>query len=160
MPKPSKRLLEKLYRFLAERRESDGGWAVPTEQDMERLDSLIRKIIAEKFEKDSDGDLPVRFVLTDLTRFEYFHYHPVPRDHDYEPGARFRHHPTRERRMECHGMHMLNLALAHEEVARSFRLFEMEERERAELAAREKQGCTCPPSGHPEVHLPRCPKRG
>jgi hypothetical protein len=165
MPKPSKRLLKKLTAFLAERRKSDGGWAVPTKQDMQQLDSLLYQIIEEKFQRDSDGDLPVRFVLTDLTRYEYFHFRPVLRDHDYEPGSRFRAHPPLQRRMEVHGMHMLNLALAHDEAAGSWRLFEMEERERAEKAARAKQqdGCTCPPRPDGKkrlMHEPDCPKRG
>jgi len=64
------RLIELLYRFLEERRESpDGGWAPITEGDKEGMIDVLEAIIDAKWGADADGDYPVSYRLSDRTKY-------------------------------------------------------------------------------------------
>ena len=55
--------------FLAERRESDGGYAPIINNDLEQLYAIIRLLIVEKFQADPDGDRPIDVHLVDRTKY-------------------------------------------------------------------------------------------
>jgi hypothetical protein len=72
-------LEEAIELFLSEPRESNNGdWSKPTDDDMELLYSIIYELIEQKFERDCDGDLPLKFHVCDRTRFESPCYIDVP----------------------------------------------------------------------------------
>lgn len=71
------KLIQRIDAFLAVRKKSDGGFAPVTETEMEELDEIVGGLIAAKYEKDPDGDLPVRYKLLDRTRYDPDHYVPV-----------------------------------------------------------------------------------
>lgn len=71
-------LYNKIDEFLAEHRESVGGWVFVAPKDLEQLDEIINWLLAAKYDLDHDGDLPVEFKLIDRTRFERMYYKPVP----------------------------------------------------------------------------------
>lgn len=56
-------LQAKIETFLSTRRESDGGWAKITSDDVRLLDEIVYNLIEAKCEPDSDGDFPIRFYL-------------------------------------------------------------------------------------------------
>ena len=65
--------------FLSERRSSDhGDWANPTDGDMNLLDEIIYGLIEQKFERDCDGDLPLRYHVLDRTKYEPLTYLDIP----------------------------------------------------------------------------------
>jgi hypothetical protein len=68
--------------FLAEKSKSEGGFAPVGQKDMEQLSSLLEALLAAKYEKDPDGDLPVSFQLVDRTRFENTHFWMIPHAKD------------------------------------------------------------------------------
>ena len=68
MPIPA-RLLKRLEAFLAVKSRSQGGYAPVGEEDIQALGEILGGIIEAKYEKDLDGDVPVRFNLVDRTRF-------------------------------------------------------------------------------------------
>ena len=68
--------------FLRNRRESYGGWAEITEQDMMDLRSIINLLIDLKCEKDSDGDLPIEYILINRVREYLPYFHPIQYDDD------------------------------------------------------------------------------
>lgn len=72
-------LEEALELFLSERRESDNGdWSKPTEDDINLLYGIVYELIEQKFEKDCDGDLPLRFHVEDRTRYQSLMYLNIP----------------------------------------------------------------------------------
>ena len=64
--------------FLAERRESDGGWAPVEPRDLSQLANIISKLICAKWGPDEDGDRPICVELTDRTKYEPSPFLPVP----------------------------------------------------------------------------------
>src|SRR5690606_27671868 len=65
--------------FLAQRSESDGGYAPVADGDTEALYDIVGQLIELKYENDPDGDRPVQAYLVDLTRFERPMLLQVPR---------------------------------------------------------------------------------
>jgi hypothetical protein len=76
-------------RFLAERRESDGGYAPVTESDLNKLYAIISRLVRMKWGMDPDGDRPIEWKLIDRTRFERMHYVPIPYEHKAKGEAVF-----------------------------------------------------------------------
>lgn len=70
-----------LDEFLAERRESEGGWAPVTQDDFLQLKAILRTIIEFKWGADPDGDRPINFLIVDRTKYRPIQYFPVPYDH-------------------------------------------------------------------------------
>ena len=65
--------------FLAEgRSRSSGGFAPVHKTDVEKLWDIFVAILEAKYERDPDGDLPIRFELTDWTRFEFRRWLQLP----------------------------------------------------------------------------------
>jgi hypothetical protein len=72
-------------KFLETRIKSEnGGWPEVSHAEINQLYSIIDKLINTKWQKDCDGDPPVRIKLIDRTRYEAFHYQPIPYDFDHE----------------------------------------------------------------------------
>ena len=64
--------------FLAEHRESDGGYARITPGDLDLLHDIIRELIELKCDEDPDGDRPIEFTIVNRRTHEPMHYAPVP----------------------------------------------------------------------------------
>ena len=77
-------MVELIARFLAEPRESDGGYAEVKTQDVATLHELLAELLAAKFEPDPDGDMPLSINITDLTREQPSRYLAVSRCRDDE----------------------------------------------------------------------------
>lgn len=72
-------LLDSLIdRFLEDHRESEGGYAKVTTEDIHLLYEIIRELIELKCDKDPDGDLPIEFEIVNLRTHEPMHYGQVP----------------------------------------------------------------------------------
>jgi len=65
-------------RFLEDHRESDGGYAKVTTEDIHLLYEIVRELIAFKCEEDPDGDLPIEFEIVNRRTHEPMHYGQVP----------------------------------------------------------------------------------
>lgn len=76
--KKHQHLHEMLDRFLAERRESKGGWAEFPDEDMKLFAEFLCGLREAKFEPDPDGDYPLEFVLVNRTVHQGYFYRPVP----------------------------------------------------------------------------------
>jgi len=63
MTEPSVELL--IRQFLAERRESDGGYAPVHLEDLFLLDHIISELVEEKWGSDPDGDRPIAWEIID-----------------------------------------------------------------------------------------------
>lgn len=75
----NRRLVERIEKFLAERRESEGGgWAQITPKDMLQLSGVIEALIEAKCEKDADGDMPIEFTLVNRREGKSSSYRPLP----------------------------------------------------------------------------------
>jgi hypothetical protein len=57
--------------FLEERRESNGGWAPVTHEDMAQLHSIINLLIEKKWAENDGGNLPVEYRMVDRNK-EHF----------------------------------------------------------------------------------------
>ena len=77
-----KLLHEKIDNFLKNRRESYGGWAEITDQDITDLRGIISLLIEEKCERDSDGDLPIEYILINRIKEYLPYFHPIQYDDD------------------------------------------------------------------------------
>ena len=55
--------------FLAERKESDGGWPSVKGEEIFDLSDIIFELIESKWSPDADGDSPVEFTLIDRTKY-------------------------------------------------------------------------------------------
>lgn len=75
--------------FLAERRESDGGWAEVRPEDLNQLSDIIQMLVEEKFEPDPDDDHPVGWKLVDRTKTRMPYFQPVPYNHGVETVEEF-----------------------------------------------------------------------
>jgi len=76
-----RKLINRIDKFLMEKRRSTGGWAEVKLVDVDQLADIIRELIKLKFAKDPDGDLPIEVQLVDRTRFEPMLYRPVRYSH-------------------------------------------------------------------------------
>lgn len=77
----SNRIHNLVDEFLRVRRNSDGGWAQVTSTDLLFLNGIITQLLVEKFQEDSDGDLPVEFNIINRNTHQKVHYLPVPYTH-------------------------------------------------------------------------------
>ena len=75
MKKKTRELLDK---FLADRRKSDGGYALVEKSDIDLFYRLIYALIEEKWQNDCDGDYPVEVKIINRRTHERMHYLPVP----------------------------------------------------------------------------------
>lgn len=64
--------------FLEDHRESDGGYAKITTEDIHLLYEIIRELIDIKCDRDPDGDLPIEFEIVNRRTHERMHYGQVP----------------------------------------------------------------------------------
>ncbi len=77
----SRALLNRIIsEWLADYRESDGGWAAITSEDVNNLYSIIRCLIDLKCRADPDGDRPIDVHLIDRTLYWPHQYRDVPYD--------------------------------------------------------------------------------
>jgi len=73
------RLKKKLDELLEDESLVDNsGWAKVTREDLDKINEIFHTVLALKYERDSDGDLPVEFDLTDRTKCERRHNFPLP----------------------------------------------------------------------------------
>lgn len=72
------KLQKALGSFLAERRESEGGWAKVTDKDIEQLRKLCRLLIEAKCEADPDGDYPIEVTVVNRRTHQGIPYDPMP----------------------------------------------------------------------------------
>lgn len=68
--------------LLSERRESRGGYAPITRQDMRDFARLIHHVIEAKWERDPDGDLPIEVVIVNRNTHYRMYYQRVPYAHE------------------------------------------------------------------------------
>jgi len=71
-----------IQKFLRNRRESNGGWAKITEQDVMDLRDIINLLIDLKCEKDPDGDLPIEYILINRRKEYLPHFYCIQYDDD------------------------------------------------------------------------------
>lgn len=64
--------------FLEDHRESDGGYAKVTTDDIHLLYKIIRELIDIKCDRDPDGDFPIEFEIVNRRTHESMHYGQVP----------------------------------------------------------------------------------
>ncbi len=76
-----------VLKFLKDKRDSDGGWAEVTEIDMLLLNGIVEQLIAEKFQEDPDGDLPVEYKLINRTTHQRMHFLPL-KNLDFDDGLK------------------------------------------------------------------------
>lgn len=62
-------------------RESDCGWAAITPEDVNKLYSIVRRLIELKCRADPDGDRPIDIHLIDRTLHWPLQYRDVPYNH-------------------------------------------------------------------------------
>ena len=74
----NKKLETLIEKFLSEKRKSDSGYAPVTVDDVNNLYKIIDMLVEAKFEPDADGDYPVDYEITDLTRYERSHFVQIP----------------------------------------------------------------------------------
>lgn len=84
-----KALLARIEAFSnAEKAATPGGGYAPVNQtEIEELASILRDMIALKYQADADGDVPVEFQIVDRTRFERTHFFAIPYTHDAKRAA-------------------------------------------------------------------------
>lgn len=69
------KMLKLIDAFLKGKRTSVSGDYAPVEDgDVAALSALLSALIEGKWEADADGDRPIRFTLTDCTRYENQHF--------------------------------------------------------------------------------------
>lgn len=105
--------------FLREHRECEpgGGWAEVTDDDLNKLDVIIDRLVELKCDRDADGDIPVAWTLVNRRKRHRSPYVAVPLSMD----IRSLQDPLLE---DLHGAVSLNLALANEENSRFTRLLQ------------------------------------
>jgi len=77
-------IVQPLVLFLAERKLSEGGYAPVAFEDMHRLREVIQALLEAKWGCDSDGDLPVDFMVVDRNLHQSSLYSPLPYPHNIE----------------------------------------------------------------------------
>ena len=78
---PSSRatLYARIGKWLDEERMSDGGgWAPCSENDLVELYEIIYEMVALKFQRDADGDLPVQAIVINRTKYQCMYWMRVP----------------------------------------------------------------------------------
>lgn len=101
-------LLANIRNFLKDRRPSvNAGYAIPTDEDIQQLYTIVQQLIELKFEEDPDRDLPIEFHLVNRTEGRNPYMRTVPYESKDLTGA-------------FQG-HIENLQTAVEEVNRIFR---------------------------------------
>lgn len=141
----TKALKSKIETFLAERRESTGGWAEVQPVDVQQLTDIIRELITLKFAKDPDGDLPIECTLVDRTRFEPMHYRPVRYVHRVKKLQELR---------DALDLHVLNLEIAQGCFLRAHRVL----REEEHAAEKEKKSVIDDRNPHDPVEFTESPE--
>lgn len=72
-------LIKKLEAFLAEKKECvDMGWPEVTRDELCEFKDLVEAIADAKWERDVDGDSPVKFAVTNRTTHSVSPFIPVP----------------------------------------------------------------------------------
>ncbi len=131
------KLHQKIEDFIAEKRESDGGYAPVIERDMELLEEIIEGLVEAKFERDPDGDLPVEWNLINRHTHLRMHYRPLRYDHKIE-GWGEKDPMSREERvkasLELHHAVTLNFNIATTELERYHNHIERRLRDEKEAA--------------------------
>ena len=89
IPPTKEEIVDLIDDFLAERRESDGGWAPVTDEDYMDLFAIVYKLIEAKFERDCDYDLPIEVKLVDRNKYHGSHYFNIPYHFDKGEDAIF-----------------------------------------------------------------------
>lgn len=74
-----KALQTRIEKFLAVKSESSpgGGWAPVTNREMNQLYAILMDIVAAKYERDADGDLPIEATLVNRCETYGLHYAPL-----------------------------------------------------------------------------------
>lgn len=119
------KLNQKIEAFLAQKSVSEGGFAPVDKQDAAAIADILRALIAAKYEKDPDGDLPISFQIVDRTRHENTLFMPIRhlRDEDHNDISAIR---------EVMRAASTNVAIAQSQMERALRYFEFDVVERLE----------------------------
>lgn len=72
-----------LNNFFTKRGESDGGWAEVLPDDIDKLYEIIDTILRLKYETDSDGDLPIEYMLVNRNIEHFIWPCILPYETDY-----------------------------------------------------------------------------
>ena len=65
-------------RFLEDHRESTGGWALITKEDIDLLHEIVWELVTLKCDADPDGDYPVQVKIVNRRTHEPMHYFALP----------------------------------------------------------------------------------
>lgn len=120
---------KRLDQFLAEKRSSKGGgWAQVTPEDLKMLGEVLKHLIAEKCERDADGDFPIEYHLVNRRTTKSLNYRPLPYQLFQErrvcsPQEKL------ERAKEVFEVAMYNLRIAQGELNTAYDMLCLEERE-------------------------------
>lgn len=114
-----KALQDRIEKFIAVKSESSGGWAPATYDEMWELHGIVMDIVAAKYEKDPDGDLPIEATLVNRCETYALHYDPLPYLHcgDEAPSLKEINEVLRTARM--------NLGMAQDDVERTLRQLDL-----------------------------------
>lgn len=128
------KLRTKIDEFLQHRRKSEaGGWAKITNDDVTKLEEIIRLLIEAKCKPDSEGERPIEFMLINRRTHHSMNYCALPYD------AWIRHDdadlPPPATADEIMDLAMLNLGLASGDVTQQYR---QQRHDRTEAAQRAK----------------------
>lgn len=110
-------VMKKVAKFAEERRESDGGWAPVTEDDMDQLRYIIDALLLLKFAEAPTVICQSTTFLVDRTKYEPMHYEPLP----YKTEASF---------VERLNIAMMNAEIAQDRARQIVRLYIYDEREK------------------------------
>ena len=72
--------------FLKDRRQSNGGWAEVTDDDMRQLSQIIDLLIEAKSELDPDGDQTIEYILVNRRVERMSPFYPIEYN-DKNPGG-------------------------------------------------------------------------
>ena len=62
-------LFELINNFITGRKVSQGGYAPVTKQEIHDINHIIEKLLELKYERDSDGALPITWAIVDRTKY-------------------------------------------------------------------------------------------
>ena len=123
--------VERLRQFVAQRSESEGGWAPVGPEDLPTFLDIMYDILHLKYEMDPDGDIPVTVRLRDRTKNEPNNFGDLPHlDSDAAPIEDLLYYMSTAN---------MNLAMAQEQVNRAYRMFDWRFREGPKLRAQEAE---------------------
>lgn len=70
----TKYLQKRIDKFLATKKKTEGtGWPEVTPGEVSDLYDIVYALIKAKYQRDVDGDLPLRIYVTDKTRYDSIH---------------------------------------------------------------------------------------